>query len=323
MLITATFEQQQAILGAMAQIATLKGQTSLTEVDRLTLTACDRYVFRSPQTLNIDTLPHVSLTQLPELLVGKELAEATIRFLTVMAFVDGAIDEAKIALVLESATTLKVNEAYLNDLRATAQNRLAWVIADMSRRNVESITGRSWLGQNVIDWLLPYRGAQAQPDLAARYQALRHLPEESLGRAFWQFYQQQSYPFPGEQNGLNQQFSTPHDATHILCGYDTTPQEEILVSAFTAGMHPYEPMAGHILPIIYSWHLGIKFNDVAKSATGALDPERFWQAWVAGSEMPIDLFSSDWDFWAAASETVDTLRQAYGLRSPFPVEMMQ
>jgi hypothetical protein len=29
---------------------------------------------------------------------------------------------------------------------------------------------------------------------------------------------------------------------------------------FTVGMHPLEPMAGHILPVIFSWHLGIELN---------------------------------------------------------------
>lgn len=50
------------------------------------------------------------------------------------------------------------------------------------------------------------------------------------------------------------------------------------MSTFTAGMHPEELMEGHILPVIYSWHLGVKTNDVAGSFHGALDPERFFVA---------------------------------------------
>lgn len=37
-------------------------------------------------------------------------------------------------------------------------------------------------------------------------------------------------------------------------------------------MHPLEPMAGHILPVIFSWHLGIELNPVAGKWTGALHP---------------------------------------------------
>ena len=43
-------------------------------------------------------------------------------------------------------------------------------------------------------------------------------------------------------------------------------------------MHERAPMSGHILPVIWSWHIGIQLNPVAKRATGALDPEAFWLA---------------------------------------------
>ena len=64
----------------------------------------------------------------------------------------------------------------------------------------------------------------------------------------------------------------------ILSGYDTSPQGELLVSTFTAGMHPHEPMSGHILPVIMSWHMGIELVHLAGSSTGQLDPEKFWCA---------------------------------------------
>jgi hypothetical protein len=67
-------------------------------------------------------------------------------------------------------------------------------------------------------------------------------------------------------------FARPHDSTHVISGYDTTPHGEILVSTFTAGMHPKLPMEGHILPVIFSWHLGIEINKLAGSFQGALKP---------------------------------------------------
>ena len=71
---------------------------------------------------------------------------------------------------------------------------------------------------------------------------------------------------------MNEMFGTPHDCTHVIWGYDTTPQGELLVSTFTSRMHPVFPMAGHVLPVIYSWHVGIEFNKLAGSYKGALDP---------------------------------------------------
>jgi hypothetical protein len=78
-------------------------------------------------------------------------------------------------------------------------------------------------------------------------------------------------------------------------------------------MHPVWPMEGHILPVLYSWHLNIKINDVAGAAKGQLDPEGFWEAWARGSQTAVDLFSPKWDFWAIAEDQVDTVRQRYGV----------
>jgi hypothetical protein len=76
-------------------------------------------------------------------------------------------------------------------------------------------------------------------------------------------------------------------------------------------MHPKLPMEGHILPVIFSWHLGIEINAFAKSARHQLDIEKFWVAWVRGSEMKIDLFAPDWDFWSIVEEPVAAVRERY------------
>jgi len=81
-------------------------------------------------------------------------------------------------------------------------------------------------------------------------------------------------------------------------------------------MHPKLPMEGHILPVIFSWHLGIEINKLAGSFQGALDPEAFWIAWVRGSQMTVDLFSPEWNFWAHVEEPVDLLRQRYHAATP-------
>jgi len=102
-------------------------------------------------------------------------------------------------------------------------------------------------------------------------------------------------------------------ATHVLSGYDTSPHGELLVSTFTAAMHKKEPMSGHVLPVIFSWHLGIQLNEVAKSATGAFDPEGFWRAWDRGSVINVDTFGPRWSFWDAVRTPVSELRERYAI----------
>jgi len=82
-------------------------------------------------------------------------------------------------------------------------------------------------------------------------------------------------------------------------------------------MHPRYPMAGHVLPVIFSWHLKVQINAVAKDAAGALDPDEFWHAWAGGAAATVDTFAPDWDFWAHVEAPLRTLRTRWGwMRKP-------
>jgi hypothetical protein len=97
----------------------------------------------------------------------------------------------------------------------------------------------------------------------------------------------------------------------VLTGYDTTPRGELLVSTFTAAMHPRYPMAGHVLPVIFSWHLKMQINAVAKDAARALDPDEFWRAWAAGAATTVDTFAPGWDFWEHTGTPLGALRTGW------------
>jgi hypothetical protein len=300
----------------MRNVAAVHGRARVTPADRASITAARRYLFRRTDPFDPAALPDTTPAQLAALLPDAALAEQAVRLLTVMAFVDGALDADKIARVLQFAAALGVREPYVAEIAQAAQGEVQAALMDMTRMNLESITGRLPApDEDAMAWFLPYRDAP-DPALAARFRALEALPGDSFGRTFWAFYRANGYAFPGEPEGLNQGFAVPHDATHVLAGYDTSPRGEILVSTFTAAMHPKRPMAGHVLPVIFSWHLGVEINEVARSARGALDPEAFWEAWARGGAVTQDLFARDWDFWAAVDETVAGLRRRYGVPPP-------
>jgi hypothetical protein len=162
----------------------------------------------------------------------------------------------------------------------------------MTRQNIKSLWDQPWRDDDdVMALFLPYSGNRADPVLVEKHEALGRLPKGTLGRGYWEIYKKNGYAFPGDPNAVNVAFARPHDSTHVISGYDTSPHGEILVSTFTAGMHPNLPMEGHILPVIFSWHLGIEINKLAGSFTRAFDPEQFWVAWVRGAQMTVDLFS--------------------------------
>jgi hypothetical protein len=293
----------------MHLVATGNGRQALSEADATGLRAAAQYVFNLGHDIRAETLRIVTPAELADTVVSREQRQAACRFLAVMPLVDGRLDTAKIDLFLQFAEALEIHDDYVTELDE-ARSHLDWVLQDMTRQNIKSLWDEPWDGSDIMEVLLPYR-KKPDPELASRYDALSTCTPGTLGRAFWEIYRQNGYAFPGQEQGVNARFGTPHDSTHVVSGYDTSPQGEILVSTFTAGMHPKQPMEGHILPVIFSWHLGIEINAFAKSALGQLDIEKFWVSWVRGSQMKTDLFARDWDFWDVIDQPIAEVRKRY------------
>jgi hypothetical protein len=305
-----TTAQAAQILGAMRAVA--ETGAPLTDADRSALQSTNRFMFGHEASVALDQLPIPTAAELAATLRGTRFVEDSLKFMTVMAFMDGVLDRQKIAKVLEYATALGVHAQYLDQIAEAARDHIQTVLADMTRCNMESITNSPWQGGDVNAWLLPY-GDAPDPGLAARFEALHDLDHRTFGHAFWAHFRHNDYAFPGEPTALNGRFSVPHDSLHVVTGYDTSARGEILVSTFTASMHRSHPMAGHVLPVILSWHLKIAINDVARDASGALDPSEFWRSWAAGAEATVDTFAPGWDFWRWVNQPLASLRQDWSV----------
>ncbi len=65
----------------------------------------------------------------------------------------------------------------------------------MWRKNFDSVLSRS--SRASIQCLdPPYAGANADPALVERYEALGRLPQNTFGKALWDFDKANGYPFP-------------------------------------------------------------------------------------------------------------------------------
>lgn len=306
----ATAPQIKAILGGMRVVAETGGPPS--DADLWALAAADQYIFGSDPPLDVGALPQVTPPTLAELLKGTKLAEDAVKFMTVMAFIDGALDKSKIARVFEFAKALGIGARFLDEISEATAGQMQVALADMTRANMESITGQPWAG-DVNKWLMPYDGGKAEPKLVARFEALGRLGPDTFGLAYYTHFKQNKYPFPGEAKGLNAAFAISHDSAHVLSGYDTTPRGEILVSTFTAAMHPKNPMAGHILPVIFTRQLNMQLNEAAGEVKNALDPKEFWRAWAAGASFKTDTFAPGWNFWTYVTAPLAALRTSWGI----------
>ena len=108
------------------------------------------------------------------------------KYLAVMALVDGSLDHAKIARVLDYARALDVEAAYLTELVEAASGHMAWVIADMTRKNFDSVISKSSKGLDPVKWITPYGGDNADPDAGgplrgAGQAARQHLRQGAMG----------------------------------------------------------------------------------------------------------------------------------------------
>jgi hypothetical protein len=185
----------------------------------------------------------------------------------------------------------------------------------MLRKNILSFPSLDHAeGRAVADVFLPYRAeGAADPELAARYAALGELPEGTFGRAFFEHFRRNGFAFPGDPAGLSEGFTTPHDSSHVIAGYTTSQAGEICVSTFIGAMHPDHPMTAEVIPVLFSWHLGIALTDLAGSFRGAYEPRRFWTAWDRGAATTTDLLDPAWDFWGATDVPLGELRAAYAV----------
>lgn len=303
--------QSDAILGAMRAIALAHGEGGVTGEDARTIAAAAQIVFGRDPAEAEHAAPREP-AQLAGAMLSPEDARQAVRMLAVMALVDGVVDPAKTALVAAFARELAVGEDYLRVLAEAAADEVAAASACMIRRNAASFPNldASRVDEDAVAPFLPYRDA-ADPELEARYAALGELPTGTFGRTFFDHFHRNGFAFPGNPGGLAEGFTTPHDSSHVLSGYSTSQQGELCVSTFIGAMHPDHPMAAEVLPVLFSWHLGIRLNEIAGASTGAFEPRKFWTAWDRGAATTTDVVAADWDFWAATEVDLDELRRAY------------
>jgi hypothetical protein len=297
----------------MRSIALAHGEAGVSEPDRVTIAAAAHVVFGLDEA-DPDEIPECDPAELAARTLGEADARQAVRMLAVMSLVDGRLDREKTRLVQAYADALGVQEDYLRVLTEAVTDEIAQASACMIRKNVESFPhlDPSRLDKGAVAPFLPYAD-EPDPDLEARYASLGELPSGSFGRAFFDHFKRNGFEFPGNPGGLAEGFTTPHDSSHVLSGYSTSQQGELCVSTFIGAMHPDHPMSAEVLPVLFSWHLGIKLNEVAGSWTGAFEPHRFFTAWERGTATTKDLVAPDWDFWGAVEIELEGLRRSYAV----------
>lgn len=275
--------------------------------------AAGRLLFRPAVQVELSALPRIEPQDLARAVgPNRDLAEHAAALIACASLADGRIDPERLRKVVEYAHAMHIRAGWVRDILQVARGRLAWAMADMARRNVSTFPG--WARPD--DTMPPMQPYAAQTDadkrLAERFLALEGLPGSTFGHQFWAHFRRHGFAFPGEKDAFTGLFAVPHDGLHVLSGYSTSIQGELLVSTFTGAMHRRDALRAHILPVIFEWHVGHEVNGIG-ARQGALDPEKFLISWQRGASMTADVLSPDWEFWAVVDQELDQLRADYGI----------
>jgi hypothetical protein len=318
----ATTEQAHAILAAAHRVVEVVHDDADPRSGRGdgVVIAAGRLLFTPHVDVDPTALPRIEPQDLARAVGGnRDLAEHGAALIACASLADGRIDPERLRRVVEYAHAMHVREGWVREILQVARGHLAWAMADMTRRNASNFPGFA----NADDTLAPMMPYEAQTDedkrLAERFLALEGLPKNTYGHQFWAHFRKHGFDFPGQPNAFTGVWAVPHDGLHVLSGYGTSIQGELLVSAFTGGMHRRDALRAQILPTIFEWHVGQEVNGIGKQE-GALDPVKFLLGWQRGDATSTDVLSPEWDFFAVADRDLEELRWAYRIPPLMPAD---
>jgi len=297
----------------MKTIAASKGDLNSADQDLLA-TVQTFWQVESPQ--RADQLDPITPEELAGALDSEGLRKQFLMAMYVTALIDGEASPEEVAQIEAYAKALEVEATQVKNLHRLMKGHMKRLRFDMVRH--------SWVAHKIKNDVWPKHGLKGvlktvftilqkheDPEVAARYRALEHYPEGSLGRGYYDMMIREGFAFPGEK-GAPPEFMAIHDCTHILSGYMNTPQEEVFTAGFTVGYTQVNP-AAMLLAVMLQFHLAVQIIPADPGRTGLFDVMGFMKAAQRGAQMNIDLISSGWDPWDVFDQPVDELRRRYNV----------
>jgi hypothetical protein len=309
-------EVLSCIVAAASAVASAGGTLQPEPIEIEALDAYQRHMLG--QANPMPCVPGPLPAALESVIADAALRRQTVRQLAILSIVDGALRREKVAVVEEAARRLGVSEFGLTVLSRLARREGRGHAFGFMRRIVAhywsfdgQATLRDWLGMvwTAAPWLPGLGRYLGRDALLLRYRALGELPAGSFGRAVHGYYATHGFPMPGEPKSLPEGWAR-HEIYHVLSGYATNLQGELLLAGFIAG-NTDELCLDIVLPALIQLHAGVKFvpGPVSKDK---LRPDAFFRAMARGAAMQVDLLDG-WRIWDVADMPLDDVRHRYGI----------
>jgi hypothetical protein len=309
-------ERQIGALATIARAAT----NGFSRPQRALLKAFQEVVFAT--AFDVDALDDVDAQSLADQVDVPAQGRQLVRFMVVLALTDGPPSRAQMEWLRAYARALHVDEPAVNVIDHLARgHRLRFRIAFMRRSHMRHYMKNTYRMAggifSVIRAVLRFRGVLPEDvEKANRFRALEKLPGDSLGHHFFAHCRKNALPFPGEQGGFPDG-AVYHDFTHVLTGYDTSPQGEMKNAAFQAGYtkddHDF-----------FTWLISIVLHTTGVNLTPfemEMEPGRIGEEGLAaeilrelkrGTQMKVDL-GERWSCWDYVELPIDVARERLGV----------
>ena len=257
----------------------------------------------------------IDTSQVAHVIIDPHHRKRLLQLAIVMTMVERDITARQQQTLQSLASGLSVNERGLRVLHAAASRHQFLARLDMTRRMMGNMVEPVYREEGIagvkkIMGSLFFRKGGEDPALAWRFRQLGLLPQDTLGRAFWEHCTQRQFGFPGEPGAIPLRLVF-HDFGHVLAGYDTTPAGEIQQGAFQAGFVRTDGFM-FLLFVILHFHWGVKVTPIADANEGLFDIPLVMRALQRGAACTVDL-SDHWDFWEVVEVPLEEVRARYGV----------
>lgn len=265
---------------------------------------------------DVDRVDGIAPHDLARALGRPEIRRQLVQGMVVVSMSSGEPPAAQSQAVDRYAAALGVETPALRALRRIAHHHLLlYKLCILRNGHMPDMLRNQYAHEGVrgvAEALLGIKGLAEEPALAARYLALERLPDDRLGKRLWHHYQDNRFRFPGEKGGFPEA-GVYHDVSHVLAGYDTTPEGETLVGAFIAGFREGRSDHGFFtaLFVLSIFSTGVDVTPIGVGAhvgTVGEVAEQFLEAIQRGGSVNADL-SGDWDFWPYLEMPLEEARQ--------------
>ncbi len=206
-----------------------------TKEQRNLLEALARHVMRVPPSAAAATSPGEAAIEKPQ------LRKAVGEILVMLELVRHPPSAALTARVAEYLAALKIDDGF-------QQLAADYLAGDRER------TYKDWERVRQPDLVEPFAQGLGDDALTKKMEALGDLPADSLGRGLFEFYRRNGFPWLPDDD---QDSLIPHDLTHVLAGYGTTPEAEVALQAFLVGAARGESHFSSLLASLLLFEVGM------------------------------------------------------------------